>query len=134
MIGLAILVAATFQASAPDFTTHRDGRDIFPPAFHGTWAPSPAECGGGNWVRFDAATFRAPDNLGTLIRHVEVRRHPPSGQHAVTLVAQVEFNSEDQVSRGEVRISRAGPYLYMSNPEMVSDREHWRMRNVRCPD
>lgn len=134
MIGLAASFLAALQAASTDFTTRRDGQDIFPPAFHGTWAPSLAECRGANWVRFDATSYRSPDNLSTLIRNIRVRQHPPGGQHALTLVAQVEFNSEGQVGRGQVRISRAGPYLYMSNPEIVNDREHWRMRNVRCPE
>ena len=131
----SLLMAVLLQASSMDFTTRQGGRDIFPPAFHGTWAPSLAECRGSLWVLFDAATYRSPDNLATLVRNVRVRQHrAPDGQPAITLLALAEFNSEGQVGRGQVRISRAGPYLYMSNPALVGESAHWRQRNIRCPE
>ena len=127
--------AALLQAVPTDLTTRRrqpriSFRRRFTAPGRRAWSNAAAR----SRVLFDATTYRSPDNLATLIRHIRVRPHPPGGQRAITLVAQVEVNSEGQISRGQVRISRAGPYLYLSNPELVGDREHWRMRNVRCPD
>ena len=134
LLAASLFAAAWLQAASAEFATRQDGRDIFPPAFHGTWAPSLSECRGTMWVLFDATSYRSPDNLANLVRNIRVRRHrAPGGDRAVSLLALAEFNSEGHDGRGRVRISRAGPYLYLSNPEMVSERAHWRHRNLRCP-
>ena len=121
MTGLvtALFVAALGQA-ATDLATQSGGRDIFPPAFHGTWAPSLGECREGMWVRFDATSYRGPDNLATLIRNLRVRQHrAPGGEPALTLLSLAEFNSEGHVSAGRVRIgaTREEQRYHLAPPE-----------------
>ena len=107
----------------------------FPPAFQGTWAASLAECRSGGWVQIEPGGFRSPDNIAALLEPVRiVRQVTPAGEAASTISPRVEQMSEGEVSVGRVRMSRAGEYLYMSNADIVGEAEHWRMRNVRCPN
>ena len=106
-----------------------------PAAFHGTWAPTLADCGGAGWVRIEAGGFRAPDSVAALRAPVEiVRETTPVGVAAASIVARVEQMSEGETGTGRVRMSRAGEHLYMSNADAVGEAEHWQLRNVRCPD
>lgn len=106
-----------------------------PRDFHGTWAASLDECRGGGWVQIGPGGFRSPDNIAALLEPARiVRQVTPDGEAAATITPRVEQMSEGEPGVGRVRISRAGEHLYMSNADIVGEAEHWRMRNVRCPN
>ncbi len=132
---VASVLAAALQLAPADLATRERGRDVFPRAFHGTWAPTLGDCRGRDWVTINRAAYRAPDHFASLISIVRVERgRAPNGDDAFTLLARVRASSEGQESTGAIRMSRAGHRLYMSNPDAVGDGEHWRLAQVRCPD
>ena len=123
------------ERSIVDRVREPDPRLTLPPDFHGTWASSLAECRSGDWVRIEPGGFRSPDNIAALVEPVRiVRQFTPGGETAATITPRVERMSEGELGVGRVRMSRAGEHLYMSNADVVGEAEHWRMRNVRCPD
>ena len=104
-----------------------------PPAFHGNWAPSQAECPGSDWVFIEAGGYWAPDFIAALLEPVRVvRQTAPNGDVASTIIARIEWVSDGGEGIGRVRMSRAGEHLYMSSAEVVGEDEHWQHRNVRC--
>lgn len=105
-----------------------------PAAFHGHWASSRAECRGRVWVLIEPGGYRAPDSIAAFIEPARiVRQTTPDGVPAATITVRVELGGEDEeLYRGRVRMSRAGEHLYMSNPDIVSEAEHWQLRNVWC--
>ena len=117
-----------FREPAPELT--------LPPAFRGNWAPSLAECGGGGgWVSIEPGGYRAPDSIAVLLEPVRIVRHTtPAGEAAATIAPRIEQMSESKMARGRVRMSRVGDHLYMSNPDVVGEAEHWQSRNLRCPE
>jgi hypothetical protein len=108
----------------------------FPPAFRGNWAPSLAECGlGGGWVSIEPGGYRAPDSIAVLLEPARIVQHTtPDRETAATISPRIEQMSEGDMARGRVRMSRVGEHLYMSNPAVVGEAEHWQYRNLRCPE
>jgi hypothetical protein len=137
----------TVSDSVPRDGNGADGRSIvdrvrepvdghtFPPDFHGSWAPSLAECRGSGWVHIEAGGLRSPDTIAVPIEPVQVLRVTmPDGLPVATITVGVEQMNEGQVSTGVARMSRVEEHLYLSNADTVTPVEHWQYRYVRCPN
>lgn len=132
---ILLMSLALLQIPEADLDTQRGGRDVFPPAFHGAWAATLAECRDIGYVIISLDRFTGYESDAVLLKNGGMILHStPDGREAYTMNALVAQSGEGEVGIGRLRVSRVGDRLYTSNAEVVSEEEHWSYPRVRCPD
>jgi hypothetical protein len=119
--------------------TEVDGKEVFAPAFRGTWSESAAECRNDQSLytftigetrldgyEWDAVLLKTTPMIG--------QSGPKPGQWANTVVVLTADRGETDVGIGKRRISLLDGKLYMSNADAVSADDHFNAKyaNVRC--
>lgn len=136
LAGLLILGADIPEAR---LVTQIESRDVFPPAFRGSWAKTRAECSAEAALEAFTVTENRMDGYewdSILLKSTPViHQTAPSGEAAYTVVVLTAARGETEVDFGKTRLSLVGSKLYMSNPTVVSEDQHFNAEfaNVRCP-
>ena len=121
---MIILALAMMLQELPEaqLITEEGGRDIFPPAFHGTWANTLADCGDIEFMTITRDRLSGRESGAILLKNGGMIRHTArNGQPAYTINALVAQSGEGDVGIGRLRISRVGDMLYTSNAEVVGE-------------
>lgn len=129
-------IARSQEAPAAQPEEELTGREAFPAYFHGTWAPTLADCsaGGPEVIEITAEFFSGSEVRSVLLNSGRiVRRTAPDGRPAHVMNALVRSSSEGEVGTGRLRLIRVGDTLYTSNPAVVSERDQYSYPHIRCP-
>lgn len=130
---IAALALGTLFAAAPA-TSQENPHDFLPAEFVGTWASSRADCDDIAWVTIERDRVSAYEmDSRVLIASSRIHESAPNGQEALTVKILTAATAEGEVYFGKLRISKAGDLLFMSNAELVSEADHWKYPNIRCP-
>jgi hypothetical protein len=135
------LVLALAAADLPEsqLVTFADGKEVFAPAFRGSWSKSAAECRNQDSIY----TFTVKETRlegyeweSVLLKSTPMifEGGPKDKGTAYTVVALTAERGESEVGIGKVRLSLVGNELYMSNAEAVPEDKHLtaEFANVRC--
>ena len=135
---LGLLLAAS-DIPESQLITQVGDKDVFPPAFRGTWGPNLAACSGDRLEVFKVSEnrIRGYESDSLLLKSTPVIQQsgPKSDDWAYTVVGLTADRGETEVGFGKVRLSRIGSRLYMSNANSVPEEQHFNdeFANVRCP-
>lgn len=139
MIIAVLLALAAADIPDTELVTLVDGKEVFAPAFRGTWSKSAAECRNDyslytftveetrlNGYEWDAILLKTTPMIG--------QSGPRRGQWANTVVVLTADRGETDVGIGQRRMSLLDGKLYMSNAEAVPEEQHLTAEyaNVRC--
>jgi hypothetical protein len=133
---LLLALALAWAADIPEsqLKTEENGRFVFPLAFRGTWASSLAECKSDFTFEILADRLHAYESRSIIIINSGLILHSDSkNEPAYTTVSLVGQSGEGEVGISKLRVSRVGEKLYSSDADVVSEDEHWKHANVRCP-
>lgn len=126
-------LSALLAIPEAELATKINGRDVFPRAFIGTWAFSLKACEDESIVIEEGGTA-GYESEAVLLKHTGMIHHDaPDGKEAYTVVALMAESGEGQVGIGQLRISRVGDRLFTSRADVVSEDDHWKYPNIRCP-
>lgn len=135
---LALLLFTAAEIPESQLVTQVNGKEVFPPAFRGTWSKSAATCRDENSLEtFTVSEFRLDgyDWDAVLLKSTPMSYlHGPDNEPANGVVVLTAERGESEVSIGKARLTLMVGKLYMSNTEAVSEQEHLtpNYSNVRC--
>lgn len=133
------LAFASSTIPQEQLVTRIGDKDVFAPAFRGTWSKSVATCRQEDSLEtFVISETRLEgyewDSVLLRTTPMIVENAPGEDQWANTVLVLTADRAETEVSFGKRRLSLLGDKLYMSNPEAVKEDDHLEERyaNVRC--
>lgn len=141
---LFLAFSLTFLANGPipedQLVTRVGDKEVFAPAFRGTWSKSASDCSDESSLKTVVISEARLEGYGwdtVLLKTTPVIGQSGSkkGEWANTVVVLTADRAETEVSFGKRRLSLLGGKLYMSNAEAVAEEDHFgaEFANVRCP-